>query len=56
MNIDISEINKNTLKLMEILCKSVKITLIMTSSIASTSTIHPINFNNCNQFISIISI
>ena len=29
MNIDISEINKNTLKFMEILCKSVKMTLIM---------------------------
>ena len=29
MNIDILEINKNTLKFMEILCKSVKITLIM---------------------------
>ena len=29
MNIDISEINKNTLKFMEILCISVKMTLIM---------------------------
>ena len=29
MNIDISEINKNTLKLMETLYKSVKMTLIM---------------------------
>ena len=29
MNIDISEINKNGLKFMEILCKSVRITLIM---------------------------
>ena len=29
MNIDISEINKNTLKFMEILCKSVKMTLII---------------------------
>ena len=29
MNIDISEINKNTLKFMEILCKSLKMTLIM---------------------------
>ena len=29
MNIDISEINKNTLKIMEILCKSVKMALIM---------------------------
>ena len=29
MNINISEINKNTLKFMEILCKSVKMTLIM---------------------------
>ena len=29
MNIDISEINKNTLKFMEILCKSVRMTLIM---------------------------
>ena len=29
MNIDISEINKNTLKFMEKLCKSVKMTLIM---------------------------
>ena len=29
MNIDISEINKNTLKLMKILYKSVKMTLIM---------------------------
>ena len=29
MNIDISKINKNTLKFMEILCKSVKMTLIM---------------------------
>ena len=29
MNIDISEINKNTLKFMEILYKSVKKTLIM---------------------------
>ena len=29
MNIDISKINKNTLKLMEILYKSVKMTLIM---------------------------
>ena len=29
MNIDISEINKNALKFMEILCKSVKLTLIM---------------------------
>ena len=28
MNIDRSEINKNTLKFMEILCKSVKMTLI----------------------------
>ena len=29
MDIDISEINKNTLKFMEILCKSVKMILIM---------------------------
>ena len=29
MNIDISEINKNTLKFMEILSKSVKMTLII---------------------------
>ena len=29
MNIDISEINKNTLKFMEILYKSIKMTLIM---------------------------
>ena len=29
MNIDISKINKNTLKFMEILCKSVKMTLII---------------------------
>ena len=29
MNINISKINKNILKFMEILCKSVKITLIM---------------------------
>ena len=29
MNIDISKINKNTLKFMEILCKSLKMTLIM---------------------------
>ena len=29
MNIDISEINKNTLKFMEILCKSVKMTSII---------------------------
>ena len=29
MNIDISKINKNTLKFMEILYKSVKMTLIM---------------------------
>ena len=29
MNIDISEIKKNTLKFMEMLCKSVKMTLIM---------------------------
>ena len=29
MNIDILEINKNTLKFMEILCKSVRMTLIM---------------------------
>ena len=29
MNIDISEIKKNTLKFMEILCKSVKMTLII---------------------------
>ena len=29
MNIDISEINNDTLKFMEILCKSVKMTLIM---------------------------
>ena len=29
MNIDISEIKKNTLKFMEILCKSVKKTLII---------------------------
>ena len=29
MNIDISEINKNALKFMEILCKSVRMTLIM---------------------------
>ena len=29
MNIDISEINKNTLKFMKILCKSVKMTLII---------------------------
>ena len=29
MNIDISEINKNTLKFMEILCKGVKMTLII---------------------------
>ena len=29
MNIDISEINKNTLKFMEILCRSVRMTLIM---------------------------
>ena len=29
MNIDISKINKDTLKFMEILCKSVKITIII---------------------------
>ena len=29
MNIDISKINKNTLKFMEILCKSLKMTLIL---------------------------
>ena len=29
VNIDISEINKNTLKFMEILCKSIKMTLII---------------------------
>ena len=29
MNIDISEINKNTLKFIEIFCKSVKMTLII---------------------------
>ena len=29
MNIDISKINKNTLKFIEILCKSVKITIII---------------------------
>ena len=29
MNIDISEINKNTLKFIEILCNSVKMTLII---------------------------
>ena len=29
MNIDISKINKNILKFMEILCKSLKMTLIM---------------------------
>ena len=29
MNIDILEINKSTLKFMEILCKSVRMTLIM---------------------------
>ena len=29
MNVNISEINKNTLKIMEILCKRVKMTLLM---------------------------
>ena len=29
MNIDVSEINKNTLKLMEILSKNIKMTLII---------------------------